>query len=422
MSALPQPILDALEFKKTNWANGSVFGDAFYDCPAEAAHASPGSLLRVEKDVNTSSYLLPPATALSRIIYQSETLYGLKVPVSAFILWPYSPNIQPDGYPVVAWAHGTSGGDPNTAPSNHKNLWQHFHGPYQLALNGYVVVGTDYAGLGLHKDLSGKPIMHEYLASPSQANDVVHSVSAAQSAFPELSKDFVVIGHSQGGGAAWAVAQKAATSSIPGYLGAIAVSPYTNFMKEQGPNGALAAAAMCRSIASVYPDFKPEDVLNQEGEIRVKTMFGLGMGFASALALFYGSNPVKPDWKENEHLRKYADLTRNGGKQIEGPLLVIHGEADPMNLPASVDSAVQKTAELFPKSQLEYVSLPHVTHQPALAGSQRLWMSWIRDRFAGVHVEPGFMRTQLTSARPGDAYHSGQNWYLQPATQFYHAP
>lgn len=422
MDALPQPILEALAFEKTNWAKGSVFEDAFYDCPAEAAHANPGSLLRVEKDINTSSYLLPPATALSRIIYQSETLSGLKVPVSAFILWPYSPNSRPEGYSVVAWAHGTSGGDPNTAPSNHKSLWQHFHGPYQLALNGYVVVATDYAGLGLHKDVSGNPIMHEFLASPSQANDIVHSVSAAHAAFPELSKDFVVIGHSQGGGAAWAVAQKAAKSLIPGYLGAIAVSPYTNFMKEQGPNGALAAATMCRSIASVYPDFKPETVLTPEGEMRVKAMFELGMGFASALALFYGSNSVTHNWKDNDHLKKYADLTSNGEKQIEGPLLVIHGEADPMNMPASVDSAVQKTADLFPTSQLEYVSLPHITHQPALAGSQRLWMDWIRDRFAGVDVEPGYKRTQLKSARPGDAYQREQNWYLQPATQFYHAP
>ncbi|KAL9098738.1 MAG: hypothetical protein Q9163_005653 [Psora crenata] len=140
--------------------------------------------------------------------------------------------------------------------------------------------------------------MHEYLAFPSQANDSVRSVSAAHSAFHELSKDFVVIGHSQGGGAACAVAQKGGTSLIPGYHGAVAVSPYTNFMKEQGPNGALAAAAMCRSIASVYPDFKLEDVLNPEGEIPVKTVFELGMGSASALALFYGSNPVKPNRKK----------------------------------------------------------------------------------------------------------------------------
>ena len=65
---------------------------------------------------------------------------------------------------------------------------------------GYVVVGTDYAGLGVHKDESGEPIVHESLAPPSHANDVVDAVQAAQNAFPELSQEFVVIGYSQGNG------------------------------------------------------------------------------------------------------------------------------------------------------------------------------------------------------------------------------
>ena len=38
--------------------------------------------------------------------------------------------------------------------------------------------------------------MNEYHFSPSQANDVINSESAAEVAFPELSKDFAVIGHS----------------------------------------------------------------------------------------------------------------------------------------------------------------------------------------------------------------------------------
>ena len=59
--------------------------------------------------------------------------------------------------------------DPDVTPSNHKNLWQHFLGPYQLALQCYVVVATDYAGLGVAKDPSGEPIMHEHLDSASQA-------------------------------------------------------------------------------------------------------------------------------------------------------------------------------------------------------------------------------------------------------------
>lgn len=71
-------------------------------------------------------------------------------------------------------------------------------------------MAPDYAGLGVHKDATGEPITHQYLACPSHVNDIFYGVKAAQQAFPELSQNFVVIGHSQGGGAAWAVAQRQA--------------------------------------------------------------------------------------------------------------------------------------------------------------------------------------------------------------------
>lgn len=74
--------------------------------------------------------------------------------------------------------------------------------------SSYVVVAADYAGLGVGKDALGKPTVHEYLASSSHAHDVFYSVQAAQTSFPELSKHFVIIGHSQGGGVAWAAAQR----------------------------------------------------------------------------------------------------------------------------------------------------------------------------------------------------------------------
>lgn len=77
-----------------------------------------------------------------------------------------------------------------------------------------MVVATDYAGLGVGLDEKGDKILHEYLASPAAANEVVYSVQAARQAFPELSKDFVVMGHSQGGGAAWAVAQRVGALSM----------------------------------------------------------------------------------------------------------------------------------------------------------------------------------------------------------------
>ena len=422
MDPLPAPLLNALKFEKSNWAQGSVLEHPSYRCPQEAANLPPGSLIKLEKNVDTTSYLIPSATAMSRILYQSETLKGHLVPVSAFVLWPYSPRSQPDGYSVVAWAHGTSGADANTAPSNNKTLWQHFLAPYQLALQGYVVVATDYAGLGVEKTASGEHITHEYLSPPSQANDVVYSVKAAQEAFPELSKQFVVLGHSQGGGAAWAVAQKAASSPIPSLLGIIAISPYTDFLNEHGRYRPLMPTAMCRGMASAMPDFNPKDILTVKGEACVDIMFGLGAGLASAMALFTGVDPLKSSWELNAHILEFSRLTANGGKAIQGPLLVIHGQADAMNTLPTVEKAVTKTIERFPDSQLEFVTLPGVTHAPALPASQRLWMDWIGDRFAGVEAKPGFQQQKISSPRPVEAYHGDPNFYLEPATTFFHAP
>lgn len=87
------------------------------------------------------------------------------------------------------------------------------------------------------------------------------------------------------------------------------------------------------------------------------------------MALFYGANLVKPNWKKNPHMQKFADLTGNGGKSIQGPLLVIHGEADMMNSPAAVKVAVEKTTRLLPSAQIESVWVPDVRHAPALGAS-----------------------------------------------------
>ena len=48
---------------------------------------------------------------------------------------------------------------------------------------------------------------------------------SAQAAFPQLSKNLVVIGHSQGEGGAWATAKRQVVKLVDGYLGAVAVSP-----------------------------------------------------------------------------------------------------------------------------------------------------------------------------------------------------
>jgi hypothetical protein len=308
-SILPSAIQAALDYEHSSWATGSVADDPFYSVPDSTATLPAGTLLKLEEDSNATVFTLPPNTAISRFMYQSKILDGSLVPVSAYILWPLSPKSQGDGYQVVAWAHGTIGVSAECAPSHFRNLWQHFLAPYQLALQGYVVVATDYAGLGAGTDPLGQAIIHEYLANPAAANDVIYSVQAAREAFPTLSREFVVMGHSQGGGAAWAAAQQQVIEPIPGYLGAIAVSPVTKILEDPDPAGSFLGALMSPGIASFSPEFKTSDILEPECQKALDTLLEVQGCSAVAASLFtpplLAGSLVKPNWTKNAFLQKY---------------------------------------------------------------------------------------------------------------------
>jgi hypothetical protein len=118
----------ALNFERGNWASLDVRSDAFYSAPSNISHLPPGSLLKVEEYTNTSFYVLPPNTGLSRFLYQTETINGSAVPNSAYVLWPWMPRVDPatGKWPVVGWAHRTSGVYANCAPSHVRDLWYQY--------------------------------------------------------------------------------------------------------------------------------------------------------------------------------------------------------------------------------------------------------------------------------------------------------
>ena len=416
---LPPLTCAALEFDESRYAKGSVSEDPFY-AVSELDHEKPaGALLRVEQAVDTSLYMLPPATAMSRIVFQSKTMLGSLVPVSAYVLWPYAPRMLSDGAPIVAWAHGTSGIAADCAPSHLKNLWQHFLAPYQLALQGYVVVAADYAGLGVQKNGLGQFITHEYLSGPSQANDVLYSVQAAQQAFSELSKEFVVIGHSQGGGAAWAVAEKQAAERVDGYLGSVAISPVLEALAEPGPFLSILGAAICPATAALFPQFDPKTVLTEEGIKRFDLSVRAGGCSATGLSLLMEAELFKPDWTKNQYIQRYKSLTSTGGKQLEGPLLVIHGASDGQISASVTSSVVEKTTALYPSSQIDYIVLADISHVPSMPASQSIWMNWIADRFAKKPVAAKKTRSVIQPNRSAASYQAEINWYIEPGTQFY---
>ncbi|OUI82041.1 signal peptide-containing protein [Gluconobacter sp. DsW_056] len=177
---------------------------------ASAAHAAAPSGVQKPGTITASAPLaaalgLPDAGRALRITYLSTngiTGKGL-VPVTAEIILPPGPAPK-DGWPIVAWAHGTVGVDDSCAPS--LNPYSDRNSTYLTTWmkRGFAIVATDYQGLG-------GPGTHAYLDTRVEAYSVLDSVRAALTNVQGLQNKIMIVGQSQGGGAAVATAAYAPT-------------------------------------------------------------------------------------------------------------------------------------------------------------------------------------------------------------------
>ncbi|EHY58275.1 hypothetical protein HRR83_004866 [Exophiala dermatitidis] len=422
-AARSEAILTAVNFERSNWAGFSTRLDPFYvDVPSNASHAPAGSVIKVEQVTNTSLYTLPANVALSRMLFMTKTLNGTAVPASAYILWPWMPrrfqNVS--GLPIVAWGHGTSGWSGECGPSHIRNLWYQYSAPYVLALQGYVVVAPDYAGLGLDHDAEGGFIAHQYLAHPAHGSDLIHAVQAAQQAWPSLlAHEFVVMGHSQGGGAAWGAAQLLAKNPVKGYLGTVAGSPSTStktLIQQSWGSSASLGSMLTRvgtGINSVFPTFQMSDWLSAQG-VRVTELLQDLQGCQSVAYEMTGLQTlVNPRWNETWYLDAFDNLTSNGGQAFAGPMLVLQGTNDTSVFVDSVTSAVNATCNAYRAGQLEYVTFEGVGHVSVLYAGQQIWLDWIADRFGGVDAPRGCKRVHYQPQFAVEVYQKEAALFLE---------
>ena len=427
-SELPDSIPPALAFERSTWATGPVSEDSFYQIAPEWTEAEPGTVLKVE-EMDPSIYTIPSGTAITRFLYQSKNFLGAKTPASGYILFPFSPRKLQDGsVPVVLWAHGTSGFYPDSAPSHLRDIWQNPMVPTPLVQHGYVVVAPDWAGLGVGKNGAGEDIVHEYLASSAHANDMEFALQAAYAACPFLGRNFTVIGHSQGGGAVWSFAERMHEKPIEGYLGAVAMSPFTRILDEPAENNPilpLLGIAVLPTIASIFSDFDVADVLTPEGIQRYhldrKTQGNVAVSKA-LLSDLIDFPMLKEDWTRNEYMQRFQEATANGGKPIKGPMLVIQGDKDPLMYAHVTTSAVEQTVAVSPGESISYMKYTNISHVPAIWVSQQHWLDWIAKRFDGEATSPGFQQEQVNPFLPWARYQGEMNFYTRRATEFYHVP
>ncbi|OPG75723.1 lipase, partial [Pseudomonas ogarae] len=150
---------------------------AFYRWP-EAMPALPGALLRSETLAVQPQ--LPAAAQALRLLYSStdERWHSGLIAVSGALYLPAG-NPPAQGWPLLAWAHGTLGIADACAPS--WTGWRDRDAAYinRWLAHGFAVVATDYQGLG-------GPGPHPYTFWQAEGRSVLDSIRAARSIRPGL--------------------------------------------------------------------------------------------------------------------------------------------------------------------------------------------------------------------------------------------
>ncbi len=355
----------------------------FYEPPSPLRRAPAGTVIRHE---DTTDYEVDGSTlAATRVLYHSRTSAGRDVAASGIILVPQGPPPE-GGWPVVVDAHGASGIARDCAPSLMRDL---YHGNQMMRFveQGYAVVAPDYAGLGT----DGR---HELVNKTAEANDVIAAVRAAHEVRADLSPEWVLWGHSQGGGAALAVAERQRLAPLDGYLGAVVTSPASDLPElarhvATSPGYGAFAALLAAGANNSDPKVPVERILSPEAFSRVGIADSGCLGVASAAyADLTGDALVTKAYWNDPHFNRYLRENSTGGLPVGGPVLLLQGEADTVTPRAVTDEVAASLCELG--ARLDYRTYPGLEHDtyPWMVGIDDGAMpdilAWTADRFAGM--------------------------------------
>ena len=350
----------------------------FYDPPPLGGRL-PGTLIRSEP---FNGYSLPPGAHAVRILYVSRARDGAPDAASGVVLIPAGSPPR-SGWPVIAWAHGTSGVARMCAPSLMKDVEYGSEGLMPMVAAGFAVIATDYAGLGT-------PGPHQYDDKIPQANDVVYSVPAARAAVPSLGRRWVAVGHSQGGVAVWGVAELEVKLRDPSYRGAISVAGDMDFESFEAHDARDFATITnmywpltAFGVKASYPSFDVARMLSPPMLARYEDMTTRGCWYyAYAAAAEIGQQAaVRPGWNEPPEFARYNRDSRSADKPIRGPLMVLAGDDDASVSFANIKAGVARACRLH--LPIEFVHRAGLDHDPLMDKTIGLQLDWVRARLEG---------------------------------------
>jgi len=353
----------------------------FYRALPSAVAGAPGTVVRREPIDGA-----PLGAMAYRVLYRSTGLDDKPILVSGIVIVPQGRPPR-GGRPIVAWAHPTSGIVPRCAPSLAIFIFQQIQGLRSMVERGYVVVATDYPGLGT-------PGPHPYLVGVSEARAVIDSVRVAGS-LPSAGggKRFVVWGHSQGGQAALFTGMIARTYAPElALLGVAVAAPATDLATlmndDIGSVGGRNITAMTLwSWQRVYGaamdkivDIRAVPVINRLAQECVEGPFDLAIRQRTEKPLEQyfltakGLADLEP-W--------HSLLAKNTPDTLlpEIPVFVAQGSRDLIVRPKVTQDYVAKLCSAG--SNVKMLTLPNIGHGRAAQASTLAAVDWMTDRFDG---------------------------------------
>jgi pimeloyl-ACP methyl ester carboxylesterase len=358
----------------------------FYDqVPSNLARLKPGTLISSEKE---KDFLQPfgHASGAYRILYRSTGQLGGSDAVGGMVFVPTGRSPR-GGWPVVAWDHGTSGVGDQCNPSRWPDLydggqWRGYEGQVdKLLAQGYLVVATDYEGLGT-------PGLHTYLLTDALGRATIDGVRAAKALVPSAGTRWAVIGHSEGGQAALGAGELAATYGKGlTYLGAVAYAP-ANHLEQMvaAPDkfGSPYLAYMAVGMRSIDPNFVYSnfvgplyaDRMDLAEEHCFDEWFYLdNMGLMPTL-----ENTVNPNWATDPTVQTYFAQTQVATRPSAGPVLVLQGTADGL-----YSVYPQLLSDLCGEGTATHgITYANVSHDRVLDTGWADARSWLAGRFVGT--------------------------------------
>ncbi len=352
---------------------------AFYKTPSLAGKKA-GTLLKSQK-------VAAPSVdgTVYRVMYVSETVSGQATAVTGLVVVPKTAAPK-SGYPVVSWGHGTNGMTDECAPSLEPSKIDSLANG--LLANNWVITASDYQG-------EGTPGLHPYLAGVVAAQNTIDIVRAAeQLPSVDVSKNYVVWGHSQGGQTAM-YAHNIAPKYAPELTlkGVVAGAPPSQFdliydyLKTSKYRYYLLMSA--GGLNAAYGDkAAPLDkVLTPKG---IALLDELDKGCSDYLSKTLGAvsidetnlaNPFDvPEWKK----LFLANDPKNFTSTNDIPLLIIHGGADEQ-IP-TVSSQLLTTKLCGLGQGMQRWVYPGQSHSGVIATSATDMVNWMKARFAGGPV------------------------------------